>query len=46
MGHVNNIIYFRYFESARMIYLERIGFLEEKDRSGKPDSIRKAIASL
>ncbi len=34
MGHVNNIIYFRYFESARMIYLERIGFLEEKDRSG------------
>jgi len=34
MGHVNNIIYFRYFESARMVYLKRIGFLEEKDRTG------------
>jgi len=34
MGHVNNIIYFRYFESARMVYLERIGFLGEKERTG------------
>ena len=24
-GHVNNIIYFRWFESARIAYLERIG---------------------
>ena len=34
MGHVNNIVYFRYFETARMIYLERIGFLKEQDRTG------------
>ncbi|HEX2618177.1 MAG TPA: acyl-CoA thioesterase [Flavobacteriales bacterium] len=26
-GHVNNIVYFRYFESVRMHYLERIGVL-------------------
>lgn len=25
-GHVNNTVYFRYFESARIAYLERIGF--------------------
>ena len=25
LGHVNNIIYFRYFESARMEYLRQIG---------------------
>jgi acyl-CoA thioester hydrolase len=28
LGHVNNIIYFRYFETARMIYLERAGLIE------------------
>ncbi len=26
-GHVNNIVYFRYFESARMHFLDRIGVL-------------------
>jgi acyl-CoA thioester hydrolase len=25
-GHVNNIVFFRYFESARMAYLDAIGF--------------------
>ncbi|HSF20016.1 MAG TPA: thioesterase family protein [Vicinamibacteria bacterium] len=34
MGHVNNTVFFRYFESARIAYLERIGFLEEMKRSG------------
>lgn len=35
-GHVNNAVFFRYFESARMEYLERCGFLEsyERDRIG------------
>ena len=33
-GHVNNIIYFRYFENARLAYFERVGFLEEVKRSG------------
>ena len=26
LGHVNNIVYFRYFESARMAYFQHIGF--------------------
>jgi acyl-CoA thioester hydrolase len=28
LGHVNNAMFFRYFETARMIYLERAGLLE------------------
>jgi acyl-CoA thioester hydrolase len=32
--HVNNIVYFRYFESARIEYLERIGFRQESDNGG------------
>ncbi|UCD25693.1 MAG: acyl-CoA thioesterase [Gemmatimonadota bacterium] len=30
-GHVNNTVLFRYFESARITYLERCGFLESYD---------------
>lgn len=26
--HVNNTVYFRYFESVRMVYFERIGLLD------------------
>jgi acyl-CoA thioester hydrolase len=35
-GHVNNAVLFRYFESARVVYLERCGFVEsmERDRIG------------
>ncbi len=35
-GHVNNSMFFRYFESARMEYLERCGFLHsyERDKVG------------
>jgi acyl-CoA thioester hydrolase len=29
--HVNNIVFFRYFESARIEYLERVGFRELSD---------------
>jgi acyl-CoA thioester hydrolase len=32
--HVNNIVFFRYFESARIEYLERIGFREEGNDAG------------
>jgi acyl-CoA thioester hydrolase len=28
MGHVNNAVYFRWFESARIVYFERLGWLE------------------
>lgn len=30
-GHVNNTVFFRYFESARVEYLERCGFLRSYD---------------
>ena len=31
-GHVNNAVFFRYFESARMAYLDRCGFVESYTR--------------
>lgn len=31
--HVNNRVYFKHFESARMAYLEKIGFLEIMKRT-------------
>lgn len=40
-GHLNNVFYFRYFESARMHYLERIGVL----RSHQEDGIGVLLAS-
>ena len=35
-GHVNNTVFFRYFESARMAFLQQCGFAEshERDRIG------------
>jgi acyl-CoA thioester hydrolase len=33
-GHVNNVVYFRYFEQARIAYLERIGWLRLKEEQG------------
>ncbi len=35
-GHVNNTVYFRLFETARIAYLERCGFIEsyERDKIG------------
>jgi len=35
-GHVSNVVFFRYFESARVLYLERCGLLEsyERDKVG------------
>jgi acyl-CoA thioester hydrolase len=32
-GHVNNTVYFRYFEDARIAYLDKIGMREEKAAS-------------
>jgi acyl-CoA thioester hydrolase len=34
MQHVNNAVYFRYIESARMAYFERIGLLEHMRATG------------
>jgi acyl-CoA thioester hydrolase len=33
-NHVNNIVYFRYFESARIVYFEKIGFREWMEEHG------------
>ena len=33
-GHVNNVVYFRYFETARIAYFREIGLLEHMDRTG------------
>jgi len=34
LQHVNNIVYFRYFESARMAYFNRINFWSYMDETG------------
>ncbi len=34
MQHVNNIVYFRYIESVRMAYFERIGLLDVLQATG------------
>ncbi len=34
LGHVNNIVYFRYFESARMLYFQKMGFWEYMQETG------------
>lgn len=33
-GHLNNVVYFRYFENVRMYYLERIGALRSHQEEG------------
>lgn len=33
-GHLNNVVYFRYFESARMHFLEQTGILRSHHESG------------
>ncbi len=33
--HVNNVVYFRYFEDARIAYFREVGMLEEKDTSNQ-----------
>ncbi len=34
-GHVNNTVYFRWFESARIVYFEKIGLNERMKREKK-----------
>src|SRR5204863_3367620 len=33
-AHVNNVVYFRYFENARIAYLDRVGWLASMHDSG------------
>jgi acyl-CoA thioester hydrolase len=32
--HVNNVVYFKYFESVRIAYFKKLGILEEMQNSG------------
>ncbi len=32
--HVNNVVYFRYFENARIAYSEKLGLFTYRDRTG------------
>lgn len=34
LGHVNNIVYFRYFESARSEYFQKVGIWEYANKKG------------
>ena len=34
LGHVNNTVYFRYFESARVAYLTKINFIDPAANNG------------
>ena len=34
LGHVNNVVYFRYFENARIAYFERMKFWEFMKQTG------------
>ena len=42
LGHVNNTIFFKYFESARITYFEKAGFIETM----KKESIGPILASI
>lgn len=33
LNHINNVVYFRYFENVRMKYFERIGMIEEMEKT-------------
>jgi acyl-CoA thioester hydrolase len=34
MQHVNNTVYFRYFETARIAYFERLGLMKHREETG------------
>lgn len=33
-AHVNNVVYFRYFEAARVPYLDRVGWMRSREETG------------
>ena len=42
LGHVNNTVYFRYFENARIAYFEKIKILEYMDSHGVGPILKSA----
>src|SRR5437899_340994 len=43
-GHVNNVVYFRYFENARLEYFRRLGWNELKETAGLGPILRDTWA--
>ncbi len=41
--HVNNVVYARWFETARMQYLERIGFAQQTGEDGKGPILARTV---
>lgn len=41
-GHVNNVMYLRWCETARMAYFERIGVIEQMNTEGKGPILARA----
>ncbi len=45
-GHVNNVTYFRYFESARLAYFQAVGFLGTESTENPPGSAPTGIGPI
>jgi acyl-CoA thioester hydrolase len=43
--HVSNLVYFRYFQDARLIYLDRIGWLRSKRELGLGPIVKSTNAT-
>jgi len=46
LQHVNNIVYFRYFESVRMAFFDRIEFWPSINESGIGQSLGQLVVGL
>lgn len=46
MGHVNNTVYFRYAEQARIEWMSSLGFLAHSSREGSPVIINASCSFL
>ncbi len=46
MGHVNNTIYFRYAEQARIDWLASLGFLSDRSEQGSPVIVNASCSFL
>ncbi|MCS6865357.1 MAG: thioesterase family protein [Gemmataceae bacterium] len=42
--HVSNLVYFRYFQDARLVYLHRIGWLQLKAETGLGPIVKSTAA--
>jgi acyl-CoA thioester hydrolase len=43
-AHVNNVVYFRYFENARVPYLDRVGWMRAMHETGRGPIVARTSA--